>query len=194
MENSESMERLETAMRACLMMALTFLPFYTNYANAAASTTIGSSDASRCFQESQFALSGSGIDDCDRAIASGNLTRRDLAATYSNRGIIHASIGKYQNALADHDRAIEIMPTLGEAYINRGNVYFHLHDYAPALSDYETAISLGATPAHTPFYNKALALIRLNRKDEARNALESALELAPGSTKIKQRLTELDDL
>jgi tetratricopeptide (TPR) repeat protein len=139
-------------------------------------------------------LSSAGVDYCDRAIASGNLTRRDLAATYSNRGIIYASIGKYQRALADHDRAVEIMPGLGEAYINRGNVYFHLHDYALALSDYETAISLGAIPAHTPFYNKALALIRMNRKDEARNALESALEFAPGSTKIKQRLADLDDL
>lgn len=194
MEHVESMERLETITRACLVMALALLPFYTNCANGAASTTIGSSDASRCFQESQFALSSAGIDYCDRAIASGDLTRRDLAATYSNRGIIYANIGKYQRALANHSKAIEIMPALGEAYINRGNVYFHLHDYALALSEYETAISLGARPAHTPLYNKALTLIRLNRKDEARNALEIALELAPGSTKIKQRLAELDDL
>ncbi|MEX0943407.1 MAG: tetratricopeptide repeat protein [Pseudomonadales bacterium] len=182
---------METVIRACLL-ALALVP--PHFAYSAASTTLGSSDASRCFQESQFALSDTGIEYCNRAIASGNLTRRDLAATYSNRGIIYSNIGKYQNALADHNKAIEIMPDLAEAYINRGNVYYHTHDYALALSDYETASSKGARPAHTPYYNKALTLIRLNRKDDAKAAFENALEHSPESTKIKQQLAELDSL
>lgn len=161
---------------------------------AAATTTMGSTDARRCFDESRLPLSEQGIVYCDRAINAKQLTRRDLAATYSNRGIIYANNGKYQAAIKDHDHAIELTPTLAEAYINRGNVYYHTHDYDRALADYSQAADLGASPSHVPYYNRALTLIKMKRKDEARASLEQALERSPDSKKIKKQMAALETL
>ena len=139
-------------------------------------------------------FSEAGLEVCNRAIQQGDLTIHDLAATYSNRGIIYANNGRFKKALADHDKAIELAPDLGQAYINRGNVYYHTRDYEQAINDYDRAIALGATPAEVPWYNKALALIKLRRDKEAKAALEEALKLAPESVKIKRRLSEMSEL
>ncbi|MDZ7685320.1 MAG: tetratricopeptide repeat protein [Gammaproteobacteria bacterium] len=55
--------------------------------------------------------SGSG-----EAIRNDDLTRRDLAATLSNRGIILSANGKYREALKDHNRAIELAPSLAPCH------------------------------------------------------------------------------
>lgn len=161
---------------------------------AESSFTLGTTDAQRCYEESRQPFSEDGLRFCNRAIKEGDLTRRDLAATHSNRGVILAASGKYQEAIADHDEAIRLLPTLGQAYINRGNAYYHIRDFEQALSDYDEAMNLKAEPAHIPHYNRALVLIRLKRVDEARSALEQALALAPDSTRIKDRLKELKEL
>lgn len=171
---------------------LATLALLASQSQAAASTTIGKSDALRCYEESRLALSISSISYCDRAIEKGNLTRRDLAATYSNRGIIYAGNGDFSRALKDHNMALNLTPTLAEAYINRGNVYFHTKAYKRALEDYDRAISLNTTPIATAWYNKALSLLRLKRNTEARRALENALKLAPDSRKIQEQLARFD--
>jgi len=178
----------------CLVGALLLAALWTGTCDAQTTTTLGSSDARRCFEESRLVLSEQGIAYCDAAIHRGDLTRRDLAATYSNRGIIYANNGKFSRALEDHNKAIELVPKLAEAYVNRGNVYYHTRDYEKALADYQQAIEFDAFPIQTPYYNKALTLIKLKRKEEARQTLEEALEVVPGSPKIVRKLAELDDL
>ena len=165
---------------------------WTGTCIAESSTTLGLSDAQQCYNESRLLSPGGGVEACTRALAEKNLNVHDMAATYSNRGIIYARSRDYARALEDHDKAIELMPSLGEAYINRGNVYFHTGKYTEALADYEKAIKLDAQPSVTGWYNKALTLIKLKRFDEARAAVEQALKFAPNSEKIKQTLTELD--
>jgi len=179
--------------RTCLaLLPVIFLTI--SVTSRGATSTLGSTDAQQCFEASRLPLSIDGVSACDKAIQGGGLTRHDLAATYSNRGIIYAANGQYTRALKDHDKAVEVAPDMGEAYINRGNVYYHTRQYEKALTDYNKAIELNAAPAATSWYNKALTLIRLNRKKEARAALEQALVTAPDSQKIKRRLSDLSDM
>ncbi len=161
---------------------------------AASSSSLGASDAQRCFEESRLPLSSTGLRYCDEALRHEDLTRRNEAATLSNRGIILSNTGKLNAALEDHNRAIELMPQLGQAYVNRGNTHYHMRDFEAAIADFERAIELGATPIQLPHYNKALALIRLGRKEDARITLQAALEIAPDSEKIRRRLADLEDL
>ena len=163
----------------------------SNYCLAQAETTIGTSDAERCFNESRLGALSSDVDVCTRALKDKNLNVHDLAATYSNRGIIYSNIHDYKKSLADHNKAIELLPTLGEAYVNRGNVYYHLQDYERALADYDKAIELKAKPLVTSWFNKGLTLTRMKRYDDARSAFEEALKLNPDSSVIKQRIAEL---
>lgn len=157
-------------------------------AGFAVTSTLGATDALLCFQESQILLTSNGLNYCTRAISQGNLTRRDLAATYSNRGIILSNSGKYERALRDHDKAISLKPDLAQAYINRGNVYHHLRQYQEALQDYHKAMELANGPRHIPYYNSGLTFLRLNRKTEAISAFEKALEFVPNSANIKRKL------
>lgn len=135
-----------------------------------------------------------GIRYCDEAISKGDLSRRDLAATYSNRGLIYAGNGEMKRALADHNKAIEILPTLSQAYINRGNVYHHMSRYEDALADYRRAIDLATGPRHVPHYNAGLTLLKMKRTDEALAAFKTALEFQPDSHRIQSKIEYIENL
>ena len=182
--------RIKFQYRSLYALALAFCTFAVH----AASTTLGSNDAVRCYQESQFPLSNAGIVYCNRAISRGQLSRRDLAATYSNRGIIHLKNGKYEKALKDQDRAVRIKPDLPQGHINRGNVLYHTHEYEEALSEFDKAIETGSGLTAISLFNKALTLLKMHRFSDARTVLELALESDPESKRIKHKLEDISSL
>jgi tetratricopeptide (TPR) repeat protein len=154
-----------------------------------AGTILGANDATLCFRESQMQF-GRDPDSCTDALRNGGLTRRDEAATYSNRGIIYSKMDELEKALQDQNRAIELMPEMTQAYINRGNVYFHLRRFDEALLEYERAIEMKAGPLYLPHFNSGIALLKLKRDAEAVLAFERALELAPESERVKKKLAQ----
>jgi|TARA_B100001964_G_scaffold208266_1_gene240741 tetratricopeptide (TPR) repeat protein len=160
----------------------------------AASTMLGPTDAMRCYKESSFPLSGQGTSYCTDAISRGELTRRDLAATYSNRGIIYMKNGKFEKALKDHNKAVEIKPDLPQVHINRGNLLYHTHDYEEALVDYDKALENAKGLGAVTLYNKALVLLRMRRISEAKAALEKALEINPQSNRVISKLKDIATL
>lgn len=157
---------------------------------AASSTIIGSSNATLCYNESQIQF-GNDPQYCTLALRNDNLSQSDQAATYSNRGIIYSRRGEYEKALADHNKAIELEPTMAQPYINRGNVYHHMQNLDAALQEYQKAIELATTPDYLPYYNAGLTLIKLKRDKEATEMLQQALTLAPELSSVRQRLLEL---
>ncbi|MCA2885319.1 serine protease [Microcystis sp. M043S1] len=64
------------------------------------------------------------------------------AAWYYNRGILYYNQQKYDLALSDYNKAIDINPNYAEAYYNRGILYKNLQKYDLALSDYSKAIDI----------------------------------------------------
>ena len=160
----------------------------------AGSTSLGSNDAQRCYQESLFPFSDQGIGYCNNAILRGDLTRKNLAATYSNRGIIHSKNGKFEKALADHNKAIRLKPDIPEVHINRGNVLYLTHEYEEALTEFDKAIATNAGLTATALFNKALTLLTLHRLDDAKVTLETALEVDPDSKIIEKALINITSL
>ena len=124
----------------------------------------------------------------------GHLTRRDLVATYSNRGIIHSKIGKFEKALADHDQAVRLKPDMPQVHINRGNALYHIHEYEEALTEFDKAIATDAGLIATALFNKALTLLKLHRLNEAKVTLETALEADPDSKRIEKALNNITSL
>jgi tetratricopeptide (TPR) repeat protein len=141
-----------------------------------------------------FPFSDQGIGYCNNAILRGDLTRRDLAATYSNRGIIHSKSGKFEKALADHDQAVRLKPDMPQVHINRGNALYYVHEYKQALTEFDKAIAAQTGPISTALFNKALTLIKLHRVGEAKAILDSALETDPDSNRIKKILDDIASL
>ena len=78
-----------------------------------------------------------------QAIDSGELSHEELSIAYFNRGNAWKSKGKYNKAIADYTKAIEIDPNFSDAYYNRavawkskGRWY-----YKKAAADYKKAIA-----------------------------------------------------
>ena len=61
---------------------------------------------------------------------------------YNNRGVANAFIEKYEEAISDFSRVIELEPDKHSAYNSRGNIYCELKKYELAIKDYSKAIEL----------------------------------------------------
>lgn len=162
-------------------------------AYAQAKSSFGSTDASRCYSESNAPISVQGADYCTAAIKSGDLMVRDLAATYTNRGIIYAANKRYQEAMSDHNEALRLTPDTAKVLVNRGNVHHRKKDYDLALADYNRALELGGVAKDIIYFNRALTLISQQRWDDARADLQAALAINPNSIRAMNKLKQLSE-
>src|SRR6185436_6396708 len=110
-----------------------------------------------------------------------------LATDYDNRGVAYANKGLYDQAIADYDQAIALLPkTFPIAYFNRGNAYNNQGLDDQAISDYTKAITLQPTGADPDFiladaYNyRGQAHQRKTLYDEAIADFTMAVSLKPG--------------
>ncbi len=120
------------------------------------------------------------IDAYDRALADTNLPPGRQASLYNDRGVAKWRLKRYDEALADFGKAIELDPDYSPAYNNRGNVHMELQRYEDAIRDFTSAIELA--PAYGAAYNnRANALLALGRIVEAEDDFRRAVELMPTS-------------
>ena len=100
------------------------------------------------------------------------------ADVYNKRGIAHANKGKYDKAISDFDRAIEIQPKYAKAYFIRGLTYSKKGQYEKAISDFNKAIEIN--PKNSMAYNnRGMAYLRQAQYDRAILDLSKAIELNP---------------
>ena len=152
---------------------------------AGSSTVLGQSDAMRCYLESRTSWSADGERYCEAAIRGGDLNRRDLAATLSNRGIIRSQNGNYAGAVEDHTAALELVADLAEARLNRGNVYYRLRQYDRALEDFEEAGRQKQELLGLSRLNAGMTLLRMQEPARAIQLLEQALLVESDSLRVE---------
>lgn len=95
---------------------------------------------------------------------------------YANSGIVKMHLERYQEALADFDRALEIDPTNLYAWNNRGYTYTLLEDYQKALPDFEEAIKLDNSYPY-PYNNRGLSKIKLGQTEDGLADIMTSLQL-----------------
>jgi len=153
-------------------------------ASAAAQSTvvIGTSQARACYEAAMAGANrtGPGLERCEAALEAGQMSRRDRAATEVNMGILLVHAGRSGEAMEAYDRAIGILPGLGEAWLNRGIARLGQRDYAAAEADFTRALELGVREAHKAYYNRAMTYDARERYPEAYADFQMALELSPG--------------
>ena len=105
---------------------------------------------------------------------------------YMERGILYATVGKLDKALADYDKAMQLEPKNAYSYVNRGNFYLHFfNDYGKAFADYNKAIELD--PKNNYAYNsRGLAYEFLGDLDKALADYDKALEFDSDNELIKE--------
>lgn len=131
------------------------------------------------------------LEACDDAIENSNLSRRDLAATYTNRGVINTAMQRYQEAFEDYNTAIDMMPKLPEPYVGRGNVYFLAERLDEAIEDYSQAMDLGLGRTHIALLNRGMAYEAQGRLERAETDYREAVALAPEWPLAQQKLERL---
>ncbi len=102
---------------------------------------------------------------------SSGLFIRDLGNALNN-------LGRYSEAIASFDRALEIQPDLKEAWYNRGLALGNLGRYDEAIAAYDQAIEIKPDKDEA-WYGRGLALANLGRLEDAIAAYDRALEIKP---------------
>ncbi len=101
-----------------------------------------------------------------------------IPQAYINRGIILATEKKYDEALTDYNKAIQLEPKFSKAYNNRGGLMRTLNKYDDAISDFNKAIEL--QPDYVKAYNNRGLLMNITKRyDEAIKDYSKAIELKP---------------
>lgn len=159
---------------------------------AAETVLLNESPAFLCYRAALRGDSDTGIDWCTTAIESQALPPEDLAATYSNRGLLLSRDGEVGAALKDHDKAIVIAPDMGSLYVNRANAYVRAKRMNDAMGDLERAIDIADASLAAAHYNRALLFQRLGDGRAARADAERATELSPETEAYRRYLHELD--
>jgi tetratricopeptide (TPR) repeat protein len=158
----------------------------------AAITVIGDSSARICYEiaESKLKPNGTDIARCDTALEDEPISRQDMVATFVNRGILKFRMGRFEDAIADYDRALERDSEEPEAYLNKGMATLNWPElYEEALRLFDTAIQKGTRKPEIAYYGRAVANERLGRVKAAYDDYMEASRLAPDWEPPRAELT-----
>ena len=159
----------------------------------------GDSKAQACFDNAEYAAKNMPIvnkgmlEPCDYALDFGTLSLKDRAATYCNRGIIHAANENIESAMSDYSKALAISPNTPEIFVNRGNAHFMDRNFAMALENYDHSVVLGIDELHVVRYNMGMALENIGNLEAAEEQFLATLELQQGWELVENRLMRLQE-
>lgn len=97
---------------------------------------------------------------------------------YNNRGDALVDEERYEEALLDFDKAVELLPKYAMAYYNRGNLYQKQKKYEQALADFNYAIRYRRN-FDKAYNNRGTLYKETNRLDEALVDYDRAISLNP---------------
>jgi tetratricopeptide (TPR) repeat protein len=90
---------------------------------------------------------------------------RLLAASYFSRGELLHNAKRDREAMADLDKAIELLPDAGLFYLVRSDVFENAGNYELALNDLEKAVQLN--PEYGPKLQERIRLLREKLSEES---------------------------
>ena len=115
-------------------------------------------------------------------INDASLDRTSLVAAYGERGSGYHDVGRYVDALADYNRAVELDPESAQTIASRGDVFRHLIHYDESISDYSRAIELNPKSARF-IAGRGGTYSDMGRFNDAIADYDQAIELDPKSAR-----------
>ncbi len=119
------------------------------------------------------------ISACDDAISDGLLDRKDLAATYVNRGILEMSRENYGIAEQNFHHALSVIPKLAEAHVNLGSTMINMQRYDEGIRETQLGLDLNTKEPERAYYNLGIAYEYVGKLQEAYDSYKKAAVLAP---------------
>jgi tetratricopeptide (TPR) repeat protein len=155
-------------------------------------TVFGGGVARDCYEAVEYErLPGlEALNVCTLAIEQEQLTRRNRAATYVNRGILHMRLGDNESALRDYERSLQLLPDLVEAKVNLGAALYGLQRFDEAMTALNEGVASENSDARaTAHYNRALIHERRGDVQAAYDDFRTALEIEPSFEQAARQLT-----
>lgn len=141
---------------------------------------VGNELARDCYIAAKAAVDPvNGIAACTAALENSALTAHDKAGTYVNRGTLEIARKRYDAAMDDYNKGIQIMPTLGDAYVDRAGAYVYTKQWALAIADANKGLELGPSLPFAGYYNRAVAEHLSGDLQHAYFDYQKVLELEP---------------
>jgi tetratricopeptide (TPR) repeat protein len=117
------------------------------------------------------------------AVPGCSVINSNQAVAHYNNGVTLGDAGKYDEAIAEYNQAIEIDPNYVSAYINLGWAYYQKKQYDLAITYYAKAIELD--PDDITGYNGRGAAYLLTKQYQLAIAdFDKSLKLKPGQVQI----------
>jgi tetratricopeptide (TPR) repeat protein len=151
--------------------------------------SVGNSKARSCYLAAKNSLASDElIRLCSSSLDEENLSDKDRAATYDNRGIMENKLGRLNQALTSFAAAIAIDGMQGDAHVNRGTVLIRQKKYEDALAEINTGIATGMAFPHIGYYNRAVVEELLGHYRDAYHDYMHTLELEPRFAAAEKRV------
>ncbi|MCL6097740.1 MAG: tetratricopeptide repeat protein [Bacteroidetes bacterium] len=97
---------------------------------------------------------------------------------YAKRGLLLGKIEKFDEAIKDLSKAIELNPKWVDYYLKRAQIYFLMEKYDEALKDASTAQDLNSI-IPDPYTLSATIYLKMRKFVEAFEQINSAINFAP---------------
>lgn len=175
-----------------LVTSAVFLGAFLAAPAQAAVTVIGGGLARDCYIAVEEASMPpmKALNICDLALEQESLSKKNLAATYVNRGILRMRMGQNARAMSDFDVSIRAVPNLYEAHVNRGAALYALERFEEALSAFNLGVRSEDMNARvTAYYDRGLTYEQLGNVTAAYYDYKTALELQPDFALASKQLT-----
>ncbi len=115
-----------------------------------------------------------------KALEDAALSKRDRAASFVNRGIVHMHRKEFTEALADYEAALGINADLAEAHTNRGIALWYAEvDNREALAALTRGLELDTTSPEVAYYTRAAVNEALGNVKAAYYDYKEAAEISP---------------
>lgn len=152
-------------------------------------SVLGNGPARVCFQLATYSKPDlDALKVCKEALDSGDLSKRDRAATHINRGVIEMQLERMQAAQDDFNKGIAMMPDMGEGYLNRGVAFIGQKRFSEALEDLNKGLALGVSRPEIGYYDRAIANEALGNVKAAYEDYQQALSIAPRFERASEQL------
>jgi tetratricopeptide (TPR) repeat protein len=157
----------------------------------------GENYARECYLNSRMVAQNSDLvsygmlEPCDFALTHVELTKENLAATHTNRGVIRVALGNFDDAFSDFNIAMNLLPEAAPILLNRGNAYYHSGNYQRAIEDYMQSMELGFSEFSDVYVNLGKSYERMGNVSQAEQNYRRAIELAPEQMEAQRLLQGL---
>ena len=116
----------------------------------------------------------------------------NVAKSYEFIGTSYAKLNKFDEAIVAYKKSVETgAEDKGSIYYNGGVVAYQGKKYDQAVELFDLAIAENYENANNAYMNKSMALKRLNKDEESKQALVEAAEKFPGNSNIGKALANV---